>query len=68
MKQCPVCGNEDWDYDVVSGVWFTYCGDCFTEVNKYGHEHGLTTYKLGGGFIFKSVKDLFTALAAVTRI
>lgn len=34
-KKCPVCSNENWNYDITDGI-FTWCGDCFTYAKNNG--------------------------------
>jgi len=65
-KRCPICGREDWNYDVVDG-WFTFCGDCHHLVREHGAENDLMMFA-GTQYVFKSFKHLLIAIVATTRL
>lgn len=60
-KKCPVCGREDWNYDVVTMDCTVFCGDCIQVVREVGDELGLREWD-GYQRIFRKSSDFWRAV------
>lgn len=49
-KLCPVCNNEKWDYDVVSGG-FIFCNGCYRKVvERVRNQYQQPLFGVAGNF------------------
>jgi hypothetical protein len=60
-KKCPVCGREDWNYDVVTMDSLVFCGDCYDTVKEIGDELCLRQWE-GCYKVFVTNSDFWMAV------
>ena len=68
QKDCPICGSDTWDYDVVNGQ-DRFCGGCHDKLMKYAAEQGLVKYNAKYHcLMFENRTDYYQALADLTIV